>query len=480
MPADTPRLTDRSLDALAAAVGASHVVTDPSRTEVHSTDWTGRFHGQTPAVVRPGSTDEVAAVLAHCHDEHLAVVPQGGNTGLVGGGVPHRGEIVLDLRRLDHVGPVDPLARQVTVGAGVTVAALGAAVAPHGLTYAVDFAARDTATIGGTIATNAGGEHVLRWGTTRAQVAGIEAVLADGRVLRHLAGLAKDNTGYDLAGLLCGSEGTLAVVTAARLRLVPDESDRCVALVGFGSVADAVAAVSRLAVIVPGLTAAELMLAEGVALVCRTFDRRPPLSPADAAVVLVEARADVEGAAAEALGRALAADRGVSATVVAPDAAGAEALWAYRRDHTLAINTLGPPHKLDVTLPLTELAGFVAEVPDQVRKAAPDAEVWQFGHLGDGNIHVNVTGLDPDDERVDEVVLRLAARCGGSISAEHGIGTAKRRWLELNRSTAEIEVFAAIKHAFDPRGVLNPGVLIPPASPPTPTRATGRDRPAPP
>jgi FAD/FMN-containing dehydrogenase len=482
MPADAPRLTDRSLDALVAAVGAPHVITDPQRTASHTTDWTGRFHGWTPAVVRPGSTDEVAAVLAHCHHEHLCVVPQGGNTGLVGGGVPGRGEIVLDLRRLDHVGPVDLLARQVTVGAGVTVAGLAAAVEPHGLTYGVDFAARDTATIGGTIATNAGGEHVLRWGTTRAQVAGVEAVLADGRVLSHLAGLAKDNTGYDLAGLLCGSEGTLAVVTAARLRLVPHESDRCVALVGFGSVADAVAAVSRLVVSVPGLTAAELMLAEGVALVCRAFDRRPPLAAASgaAALVLIENRSDVTGAASEAMGRALAVDRQVAASVVAPDRAGAEALWAYRRDHTLAINTLGPPHKLDVTLPLSELAAFVAEVPAQVRTVAPDAQVWQFGHLGDGNIHVNVTGLDPDDERVDEIVLRLAAGRGGSISAEHGIGTAKRRWLELNRSAAEIEVFAAIKQALDPAGLLNPAVLIPPAHPPAPPRATGPDRSGPP
>ncbi len=471
MTAYEPGLSDRSLDALVRAVGARHVITDPLRTAAQTTDWTGRFQGRTPAVVQPGSTDEVAAVLAHCYAEQLPVVPQGGNTGLVGASIPGHDEIVVDLRRLDHVGPVDELARQVTAGAGVTLAALGQAVAPHGLIYAVDFAARDTATIGGTIATNAGGVHVLRWGTTRAQVAGIEAVLADGRILRHLGGLSKDNTGYDLGGLLCGSEGTLAVVTAARLALVPDEPDRCVALVGFGSVADAVAAVSRLVVTLPGLTAAELMLADGVALVCRAFDRRPPLASPAPALVLVEARADIDGAAAEALGHALAADPAVAGSVVATDRAGAEALWAYRHDHTLAINTLGPPHKLDVTLPLAGLARFVAEVPERVRAVAPQARVWQFGHLGDGNIHVNVTGLEPDDPRVDEEVLGLVARRGGAISAEHGIGTAKRTWLALNRSPAEIEVFAAIKHAFDPAGVLNPHVLIPP---------TGHARPTPP
>ncbi len=463
------------LDALAAVVGADHVITDPDRTRDASTDWTGRFVGSTPAVVRPADVDQVARILALCHDRSVAVVPQGGNTGLVGGGVPLHGELVVDLRRLDHIGPVDPLAAQVTVGAGVTLAAVAEAAAPHGLTYAVDFAARDTATVGGTIATNAGGVHVLRWGTTRAQLAGIEAVLADGRVVRHLGGLAKDNTGYDLAGLLCGSEGTLAVITAARLQLVPDERDRCVALVGFATVADAVAAVSRLRSAVPGLSAAELMLADGVELVCRAFERPPPTPDRWPAMVLVEARAEVDGRAAAALGHAVAADAGVVGSVVATDRSGAESLWAYRHDHTPAINTLGPPHKLDVTLPLGQLAAFVADVDERVRTVAPHARVWQFGHLGDGNIHVNVTGLAPDDERVDDTVLHLVADRGGSISAEHGIGAAKRAWLGLNRSATEIEVFAAIKRALDPAGILNPEVLIPRASSP----ATDPDRPAP-
>ncbi len=208
-PPTLPALPARSFDALVQIVGVAHVITDPDLTASASVDWTGRFRGATPAVVRPGSVDEVAGVLAHCDEARLAVVPQGGNTGLVAGGVPLHGEIVVDLRRLDSIGPVDPLARQVTVGAGTTVAAVQQAAAAHDLRYAVDFAARDSATIGGTIATNAGGVHVLRWGATRQQLAGIEAVLADGSVLRHLDGLDKDNTGYDLAGLLCGSEGTL-------------------------------------------------------------------------------------------------------------------------------------------------------------------------------------------------------------------------------------------------------------------------------
>ena len=453
-------LSSRSRAALEAAVGPAHVVTDPELTAAQATDWTGRFRGRTPAVIRPGTVDEVAAVLAHCHAEGLAVVPQGGNTGLVGGGVPRHDEVVVDLRRLDAIGPVDPLARQVTAGAGVTLADLHAAVRPHGLTYAVDLAARDSATVGGTVATNAGGVHVLRWGTTRAQVVGIEAVLGDGRILSHLGGLPKDNTGYDLTGLLCGSEGTLAVVTAARLRLVPLEVDRCVALVGFDSVGDAVATVAALAASLAGLTAAELVLADGVDLVCRTFDRPAPLAQRWPALVVLEVRSTHDGGAADALGRALAGQPAVRDSAVATDAAGAAALWSYREDHTLAINTLGPPHKLDVTVPLARLAEFVAAVPAQVRALAPEATVWQFGHLGDGNIHVNVSGLDPDDERVDDAVLELVARTGGSISAEHGIGTAKRRWLPLSRSPEEIAVFGAIKAALDPAGILNPHVLL--------------------
>jgi FAD/FMN-containing dehydrogenase len=456
MPSELP---DRMLDDLADVVGRPHVLVDPDLTVASTVDWTGRFHGSTPAVVRPANTAEVAAVLARCDAGRVAVVPQGGNTGLVAGAVPLHGEIVVDLRRLDTIGPVDELVAQVTVGAGATVAAVHAAAAVHGLTYAVDFAARDTATVGGTVATNAGGVHVLRWGATRQQLAGVEAVLADGRVISHLAGLDKDNTGYDLAGLLCGSEGTLAVITAARLRLVPAEPDVAVALVGFASVGAAVAAVARLRTRAPGLTAAELMLARGLDLVCRQFTRARPLAGDWPAVVLVECRG--AGGVAEDLAAALADEPDVAESAVAVAQHDRAALWSYRDDHTLAINSLGPPHKLDVTLPLGQLTGFIAEVAPRVASVDPSAEVWMFGHVGDGNIHVNVTGLAPDDDAVDDAVLQLVVARGGSISAEHGIGTLKRPWLQLSRSPEEIAAFRAIKSALDPNGILNPHVLLP-------------------
>ncbi len=443
---------------LGAIVGPRHLVVEPDLRAGHEVDWTGRFRGATPAVVRPGSTAEVAAVVAACDAAGVAVVPQGGNTGLVGGSVPLHGEVVLSLRRLDQLGPVDEVASQVTVGAGVTLAALQRHAAAAGLAYPVDLAARDTATVGGTIATNAGGVHVLRWGPTRRQVVGVEAVTADGRVLSHLSGLTKDNTGYDLPGLLCGSEGTLAVITAARLALVPAPAHTVVALCAFASVAEAVSATASLRRHLDALDAAELVLGDGMALV-RAVSGRPAPFPNDHPVyVLYEAsgRADPTDALAEAL-HAGPAPLDVA---VATDAARRAALWAYREEHTSAIATLGPPHKLDVTVPLGALARFVEEVPRVVERVAPGAACWLFGHVGDGNVHVNVTGVDPDDDSVDDAVLGLVVASGGSISAEHGIGTAKRRWLVRQRSAAELDVFRAVKRALDPNGTLNPHVLL--------------------
>jgi FAD/FMN-containing dehydrogenase len=440
-------------------VGARNVVTDRDMVEPYVVDWTGRFRGATPAVVRPGSVDEVAAVLAACNEAQVAVVPQGGNTGLVGGSVPLDGEIVLSLRRLRDLSAVDRRSGQVTAQAGVTIGALQAHAAAAGWDYGIDLAARDSATVGGTVATNAGGVRVIRYGSTRRQLVGYEAVLADGRVLRRLDGLEKDNTGYDLAALLCGSEGTLAVVTAARLRLVPRAPHVVVAMLAFDEIEDALDAVGELRRRVDVLQAIEFFLAGGLELVVAQFGLSRPFTRPHAAFVLVEAAASFDplpalGAAVDALAR-------VADVAVASEPAPRAQLWRYREAHTEAINAIGPPHKLDVTLPPDALGTFVASVADRVRAVAPHATVWQFGHAGDGNIHVNVTGVDPDDERVTDAVLRRVAELHGSISAEHGIGTAKRAWVHLTRTSEELAVFRSIKDALDPRGILNPQVLLP-------------------
>lgn len=452
-------LPDELLDVLRSIVGDTHVVTDPSVTAGYAVDWTGRFAGSTPAVVRPGSTAEVAACLRACADRGTRVVPQGGNTGLVGGSVPLGGELVLSLRRLDDLGPVDRLAGQVTVGAGVTLTALQEHVRDAGVELAIDLAARDSATVGGMIATNAGGLHVMRHGSMRAQVVGIEAVLSSGAVVSHLGGLLKDNTGYDLAGLLCGSEGTLGVVTRARLKLVPRPAHQVVALLGMPDTAAAVAAVARWRDRVDVLVAAEGVLAAGVDLVCRSFGYPPPFAERWPIYLVLEAAGRTDPT--DELASAVADDPTVGDVAVATAARDRAGLWRYRDEMTTAINTVGAPHKLDVTLPLGDLARFIDDVPACVAAVDPDATTWLFGHIGDGNIHVNVTGPAADDERTDEAVLRLVAERGGSISAEHGIGTAKRHFLSLVRSDAELAAFAAIKHALDPAGILNPGVLNP-------------------
>jgi FAD/FMN-containing dehydrogenase len=445
------------LGALAGVVGARHVLVDPELTRAYTTDWTGRFRGAAAAVVRPAGTDEVAAVVATCAAHGASIVTQGGNTGLVGGAVPAADQVVVSLQRLDRIDDVDPSVGQLTAGAGVTIARLHQEAKAAGWDYGVDFGARDSATVGGSIATNAGGIRLLRHGDTRRQLLGVEAVMADGSVISHLGGLEKDNTGYHLAGLLCGSEGTLGIVTAARLRLVARTDERVVALLAFEGAAGAIEAAWALHRDLPTLDAAELFLADGLALVCDVLDLRRPFPSDHAAYLLVEA-AGTSDPTAEL---AAAIDQlGAMDVAVATDAARRAELWRYREAHTEVINTVGAPHKLDVTLPGPTLALFLDEVVEAVRAVEPGARTWLFGHAADGNVHVNVTGVDPDDESVDDAVLQLVAARGGSISAEHGIGTAKRRWLHLARSGAEIAAMRAIKQALDPRGLLNPGVLL--------------------
>ncbi|HKA02911.1 MAG TPA: FAD-binding oxidoreductase, partial [Acidimicrobiales bacterium] len=389
---------------LAALVGADHVVVDADIRAAYEVDWTGRFHGPAAAVVRPGSVDEIAAVVALCVERGVAIVPQGGNTGLVGGSVPAgaaAGAIVLSTRRLDRLEPVDVLAGQVTAGAGVPLARLHTHAGAAGWAFGVDLGARDTATIGGMVATNAGGIRVLRHGTMRAQVLGVEAALGTGAVVRHLGGLVKDNTGYDLTGLLVGSEGTLGIVTAARLRLVPSLPDRVVVLAAVPTVAEAVALVAELRASVDGLDAIEAVLGDGLQLACEQVGLPRPYD-ADGDVALLAEWAG-HGEPPAAFAKALAPYPAAAAA----DAAGRARLWRYREEFATAIARLGVPHKLDVTLPAAAVATFVDALPGEVARVAPSARLHLFGHLGDGNLHVNVTGVDPDDEAVDDAVLRL-------------------------------------------------------------------------
>jgi FAD/FMN-containing dehydrogenase len=451
-------LSDSLLERLEAAVGAGHVLTDPALLEAYERDVTRRYGARAGAVVRPATVEEVAAVLRLCHESRTPVVPQGGNTGLVGGGVPRGGELVLSLTRLGTLGEVDVVAGQVTAGAGVTLEALQRHARASGLAFGVDHGARSGASIGGMIATDAGGVQVLRHGTMRAQVTGLEAVLADGRVVRRLAGLLKDTAGYNLPQLLIGSEGTLGVVTAARLRLVPALPRAVTALVAVPGTEAAVQLMCDLRARAASLQAVEVFYGEGMKLVCEHRDLSPPFAEDHDVYVLAECAAqddpleDLAGAIEDAL---------VLDVAVADDTARRAALWDYRDLQNEAVGAAGVPHKLDVTVPLAALASFERRVRDVIEQAAPGARTILWGHLGDGNFHVNVLGPEPDDYRCDEAVLRLVAEIGGSISAEHGVGVAKRRWLGLTRSPSEIETMRALKATLDPHGILNPGAVLP-------------------
>jgi FAD/FMN-containing dehydrogenase len=443
---------------LAEVVGADHVLVDPGVVASYETDWTGRFHGRARCVARPADTAQTAAVVQTCQAAGVAISVQGGNTGLVGASVPADGAVVLSTRRLRELGPVDAISAQVTVGAGVTLAELQGHVRPHGLDVGVDFAARESCTVGGMVATNAGGERVLRYGTTRAQLLGAEAVLPDGSLVSRLAGLPKDNTGYDVVSLLAGSEGTLGVITRLRLRLVPLFPGRAVALVAVADTSAAVELVRTLRDRLPSLEAAELFYADGLALVREKTGLPAPFAEEHPAYVLVECaqRSDPT----DELVAALEAGPEVLDATLASDRPGRHALWAYRESHTEAINAAGVPVKLDVAVPLPALPDAVQSLPKAIAGVAPAARPILFGHVNEGNLHVNVLDALDAAEQVEAAVLRLVASYGGSISAEHGVGRAKRAYLELSRSPEEIAVMRAIKRALDPQGLLNPGVLL--------------------
>ncbi|MET0908264.1 MAG: FAD-binding oxidoreductase [Ilumatobacteraceae bacterium] len=463
-------MTDPIHDALRAVVGPSHVLVDGDQRAGFETDWTGRYVGRSTAVVRPGSTDEVAAVLAHCNDAGIVVVPQAGNSGLVGGGVPRpdgwhqetgdaRPAIVLSLTRLDEVGPVDASSMQVTTGAGVTLAEWRRRALAAGFDTPVDLASRDVATVGCAIATNAGGSRVPRFGTMRAQVVGIEAVLASGETIGSLVGLPKETAGFHWPSVLAGSEGTLAVVTAARLRLVPRFAHTVTAMVALASVADAVAMVGILRRQVPALDSLEFVEPAAMELVAAFLGRRPPVETPDGGMfVVVECAGQADPT--DELHRALQGAAIVDSAVTA-DAGQRPAIVDFRDRLTESIaaasTDLGvPTFKLDVAVPLAALSGII----DTARSAAArdGALLIPFGHLAEGNVHLNFLGAT-ETERIAQTVLEAVAAAGGTISAEHGIGIAKARWLGLIRSPADLAAQRALKLALDPNDVLNPGVL---------------------
>ena len=445
-------------------VGPTHVITDPDMRATYEVDWTRRWTGSASVVVRPADAAELSGVLGVCHRHRLDCVPQGGRTGLVGGSVPMDGNVAISLERLNRVEAVDPSVGWLTAGAGVTLAELHRQAADAGWAFGVDLAARDSATVGGMVATNAGGLRVIRFGQMRSQVIGLEFVLADGTIVRRLEGPAKDNAGYDLSQLMVGSEGTLGIVTAARLRLVRELPVRATAMIGLEQLRQGIDIVGQLRRSAASLEAAEVFDAAAMDAVSTRLGTQPPMAgypwylivecagDEDPSPSMAEALAQYEGKSGVG---------GGSGVAVATDLTARSRLWAFRDQITESIAQVGVARKLDPGIPLDRLPDFTEEVRHTVAAVAPSASVYIFGHLGEGNLHVNVLGLDDEDDRVDGAVFELVASLGGSIGSEHGMGRAKARWLTLARSAGEIETMRAIKGALDPLGILNRGVIFP-------------------
>ena len=446
------------------------------------TDWRGRVHGASAALLSPVDTDQVAAIVRLAGHYRVPLVPQGGNSSTVGGATPPAdgSALLLSLRRMARPPRIDRNDATATVDAGVILSDLHDAAAAHGLRFPLTLAARGSATIGGLVSTNAGGVQVLRFGTMRALVLGIEAVLADGSVFRGLSGLHKDNRGYDLRQLLAGAEGTLGIVTAATLRLVPAVGRRAVAWIGVADPHRALALLHRLdRVLGSAIESFELIPADGLALVLHHIPgTRAPLTSATAWHVLIEVTAppgaaDPGDALAPALADAIADGDAVDA-VLATSEAQADALWRLRELLPEAERLDGMAAKHDIAVPVSAMPGFLLSATAAIERVHPGARVLAFGHLGDGNIHFNVrapVGIDAGGwvDRAGPAVTRdvhdLAIAAGGTISAEHGIGQTKLAELERTGDPVRLAVQRAIKQALDPLGLLNPGKLVPLAPP---------------
>jgi FAD/FMN-containing dehydrogenase len=459
------------IDDLKSALGPKAWSDDPGELAAHVSDWRGRYRGDTPLLLKPGSTDEVARILAACNAAGIAVLPQGGNTGLVGGSTP-QGEVLISLKRMNAIRAVDTQNDSLSCEAGAVLETVQGAAANAGRLFPLSLGAQGSAMIGGLISTNAGGVHVLRYGMMRELVLGLEAVLPDGRVLSDLAGLRKDNTGYDLKQLFIGAEGTLGVVTAATLKLFARPASTAVAIAAVDSPRKAVELLGHMKDATGGGVAAfELMPKRGLDLViAHVPGARHPLDGEPDWTVLIEitsaekdrAAALMETALEGAFEKALLSD-----AVIAQSEAQAHEFWILRESIPEGEKQHGKAAKHDVSVPVSHMAAFMEEAIALVEKADPEAMVVAFGHVGDGNVHFNVSRREPgaDDAFIERIapltakIYDLVDTHHGSISAEHGIGTLKQAEL-LARKPVEAEVMRAIKTALDPKNIMNPRVLL--------------------
>jgi len=450
--------------AFAALIGERNVLNAPQDTAPYTRDWRKQYSASAECVLRPASTAEVAALVALCAQEGVAVVPQGGNTGLAGGSVPTgaRREVVLSLSRLNRIRHIDALNGTLTAEAGCVLAQVQQAADAVGRLFALSLAAEGSCQIGGNLSTNAGGVNVLRYGNAREQVLGLEVVLPDGRVWNGLRALRKDNTGYDLKQLFLGAEGTLGVITAAVLKLHPRPGARATAWIGTRSPADAVQLLSRLyEALGERISAFELVSRRCLeAVLAHEAAHRDPLPRAHAWYVLAEfADASPQAALTAQVEQALGGCPEVEDAALAASAAQSLALWRIRESIPEAqfANV-----KHDVSVPVSKVAELITRAEAALQARFPGVTVFAFGHIGDGNIHFNVgdEALLAHRETVNRIVYSVVAALGGSISAEHGLGQLKREAIRRHKDALELELMRAIKRTLDPQDLMNPGKVL--------------------
>jgi FAD/FMN-containing dehydrogenase len=453
-------------------VGDKYAVTEASDVVAYVTEERGLFHGRSPLVLRPGSTAEVSAICKLATEHKIALVPQGGNTGLVGGQTPHNGEVVVSTRRLDRIRDIDTASNTMTCESGVVLQVAQQKAADVDRLFPLSLGAEGSCTIGGNLSTNAGGTAALAYGVAREMALGLEVVLADGRILNGLSKLKKDNTGYDLRNLFIGAEGTLGIITAATLKLFPKPRAIETAFVGLKSPVDALKLLTTAQNEAAGtLTSFELLSDIAVDFSVRHgIGIRDPLAGKHAWYVLMElsspredARATLESILAQGMQQAVVVDAAIAANL-----GQRQAFWKLRDEMSAAQKPEGGSIKHDISVPVAAVPAFIAQANAAVVKLVPGARPVPFGHLGDGNIHYNVSqpiGADTEDfmgrgHEINAAVFEIVLRMGGSISAEHGIGVLKRDELPEVKDKVAIELMRAIKSTLDPLGIMNPGKVL--------------------
>ncbi len=465
--------SQETLQAFRAIVGEKYAIAEGPDQERYLREWRHLYQGRTPLVLKPGSTEEVSQILTLANETGTPIVPQGGNTGLVGGQISHHGEIVLSLERLTRIRSVDPRGNTLIAEAGVTLEGVQKAAEDAGRLFPLSIGSQGSCQIGGNLSTNAGGLQVLTYGNARSLALGLEVVLPDGRIWNGLNALRKDNTGYDLRDLFIGSEGTLGIITAAVLKLFPLPKSKAAAIAGLASLEDAASFFDLAFEMGAGeLTAFELVPRIGIELLVRHVEgARDPLAESYPWYVLFELSSQRENEAEPSAEKLLveAVERGIVAdAVLATSLAQAEDFWRLRESLPEAQTAEGASIKNDVSVPVAALPDFLSRAIGAVKAMVPGCRPVPFGHYGDGNIHFNVTQPEGADgaaflARWDEVAAAVNAivlELGGSISAEHGIGFMKRDLLREVKAPVEIELMRKIKDAFDPRGILNPGKVV--------------------